>query len=93
MSDQGGAENLWEKSLKGGAPKQVTQFHDGRLLWPSISYDGKTIVFERDFRHLEAGYRYGQSGADRDHAPRRCRHAGGQSPLADQPVPRPGAGA
>jgi Tol biopolymer transport system component/C-terminal processing protease CtpA/Prc len=49
MSDQGGAENLWEKSLKGGAPKQVTQFRDGRVLWPSISYDGKTIVFEREF--------------------------------------------
>ena len=49
MSDQGGAENLWEKSVKGGAPRQVTQFHDGRVLWPSISYDGKTIVFERDF--------------------------------------------
>ncbi|MEO8372455.1 MAG: peptidase S41, partial [Candidatus Solibacter sp.] len=49
MSDQGGAENLWEKSLKGGAPEQVTQFRDGRVLWPSISYDGKTIVFERDF--------------------------------------------
>jgi Tol biopolymer transport system component len=49
MSDQGGAENLWEKPVRNGAPKQVTQFHDGRLLWPSISYDGKTIVFERDF--------------------------------------------
>ena len=49
MSDQGGAENLWEKPVRGGAAKQVTQFHDGRLLWPSISYDGKTIVFERDF--------------------------------------------
>jgi Tol biopolymer transport system component len=48
MSDQGGAENLWEKGIK-GAPRQVTQFHDGRLLWPSISYDGKTIVFERNF--------------------------------------------
>ncbi len=49
MSDQGGAENLWEKSIKSGAPRQVTQFHDGRVLWPSISYDGKTIVFERNF--------------------------------------------
>jgi Tol biopolymer transport system component/C-terminal processing protease CtpA/Prc len=49
MSDQGGAENLWEKPVRGGAPKQLTQFRDGRLLWPSISYDGKTIVFERDF--------------------------------------------
>lgn len=30
-------------------PKPVTTFTDGRVLWPSISYDGKTIVFERDF--------------------------------------------
>ncbi|MCU1232963.1 MAG: peptidase [Candidatus Solibacter sp.] len=49
MSDQGGAENLWEKTVHGGTPKQLTQFRDGRVLWPSISYDGKTIVFERDF--------------------------------------------
>jgi Tol biopolymer transport system component/C-terminal processing protease CtpA/Prc len=49
MSDQGGAENLWERPVRGGAAKQVTQFKDGRLLWPSISYDGKTIVFERNF--------------------------------------------
>ena len=49
MSDQGGAENIWEKAVHGGAPRQVTQFNDGRVLWPSISYDGKTIVFERDF--------------------------------------------
>ncbi|MEO8592680.1 MAG: S41 family peptidase [Candidatus Solibacter sp.] len=49
MSDQGGAENLWEKSVKGGAAKAITQFRDGRFLWPRISVDGKTIVFERDF--------------------------------------------
>ncbi|MCX6631812.1 MAG: S41 family peptidase [Candidatus Solibacter sp.] len=49
MSDQGGAENLWEARPKGGAPRQVTQFRDGRVLWPSISYDGKIIVFEREF--------------------------------------------
>ena len=49
MSDAGGAENIWEKPLRGGAAKQITAFKDGRVLWPSISYDGKTIVFERDF--------------------------------------------
>ena len=49
MSDQGGAENLWEKAVRGGTAKPVTQFKDGRVLWPSVSYDGKTIVFERDF--------------------------------------------
>jgi Tol biopolymer transport system component/C-terminal processing protease CtpA/Prc len=49
MSDQSGAENLWERQVRGGNPKQVTQFKDGRVLWPNISYDGKTIVFERNF--------------------------------------------
>ena len=27
----------------------MTSFTDGRVVWPTISYDGKTIVFERDF--------------------------------------------
>jgi Tol biopolymer transport system component/C-terminal processing protease CtpA/Prc len=31
------------------AGRAVTTFKDGRLLWPSISKDGKTIAFERDF--------------------------------------------
>src|SRR5208282_2365460 len=48
VSDRSGAQNLWVRPL-GGAPKQVTQFHDGRVLWPSISNDGRIIVFERDF--------------------------------------------
>jgi tricorn protease len=29
--------------------KRVTEFKDGRVLWPSITKDGKTIAFERDF--------------------------------------------
>jgi Tol biopolymer transport system component/C-terminal processing protease CtpA/Prc len=49
MSDRGGAENIWQKPLGGGAARQVTKFDRGRLVWPSISYDGRTIVFERDF--------------------------------------------
>lgn len=48
MSDEGGNENLWRLPL-GGKPEQVTRFTDGRLLWPTIGYDGKTIVFERGF--------------------------------------------
>jgi Tol biopolymer transport system component/C-terminal processing protease CtpA/Prc len=27
----------------------VTRFKDGRVIWPNISYDGRTIVFERNF--------------------------------------------
>ena len=46
MSDEGGNENLWRLPL-GGKPEQITRFSDGRLLWPTIGYDGRTIVFER----------------------------------------------
>jgi tricorn protease len=50
MSDESGAENIWSVPLaEGQAPKQVTDFKSGRVLYPSISYDGRAIVFERDF--------------------------------------------
>ncbi len=49
MSDQSGAQNIWTMPSGGGAARQVTRFTDGRVLWPTISYDGRTIVFERDF--------------------------------------------
>ncbi|MVN76526.1 PDZ domain-containing protein [Hymenobacter sp. HMF4947] len=48
-SDQGGPENIWTTGLDKAAPQQVTNFKEGRVLWPSASYDGKLIVFERDF--------------------------------------------
>jgi len=43
MSDRSGAQNIWSTT------KQVTTFKDGRVLWPTISNDGRTIAFERDF--------------------------------------------
>jgi Tol biopolymer transport system component len=48
VSDRNGHPNIWTKTL-GGQAKQVTQFENGRVLWPSISQDGRTIAFERDF--------------------------------------------
>jgi Tol biopolymer transport system component/C-terminal processing protease CtpA/Prc len=48
VSDRSGAQNIWSLTI-GGAPKQVTRFTGGRVLWPTMSYDGRTIVFERDF--------------------------------------------
>ncbi len=48
MSDRSGAENIWVKPLSGEA-RQVTEFRAGRVLWPDISVDGRTIVFERNF--------------------------------------------
>ena len=49
MSDKSGSENIWSANAASGAEHQVTHFTSGRCLWPTISYDGKTIVFERDF--------------------------------------------
>jgi tricorn protease len=49
MSDRSGAQNVWSMTASGGAAKAVTTFKDGRVLWPSISRDGKTIAFERGF--------------------------------------------
>jgi len=49
MSDKSGAENIWSADTATGAEHQVTHFSSGRCLWPAISYDGKTIVFERHF--------------------------------------------
>jgi Tol biopolymer transport system component/C-terminal processing protease CtpA/Prc len=48
MSDRSGAENVWHTTLDGQA-KPVTSFARGRVLWPSITLDGRTIAFERDF--------------------------------------------
>lgn len=48
MSDKSGAENIWSVSVPDGAPRQVTKFEHGRVLFPSISYDGRWIVFERN---------------------------------------------
>jgi len=45
-----GAQNVWSISLGHGSPKRLSNFADGRVLWPSISYDGREIVFEHDFR-------------------------------------------
>ncbi|MGE3466829.1 MAG: LpqB family beta-propeller domain-containing protein, partial [Pyrinomonadaceae bacterium] len=49
MSDRSGNQNIWSMP-RGGQAKQVTTFTDGRVLFPSISYDGQEIVFERNFR-------------------------------------------
>jgi tricorn protease len=52
MSDRSGAQNIWSTMVgpgTGPAAKPVTTFKDGRVLWPSIAKDGKTIAFERDF--------------------------------------------
>jgi tricorn protease len=41
--------NIWKISEKGGAPVQVTHHTSGNLYFPSISADGRTIVYEENF--------------------------------------------
>ena len=43
------ANNIWKISERGGPLVQVTHHTDGNLFFPSISSDGKTIVYEENF--------------------------------------------
>ncbi len=47
--DGNGLTNIWRVSEKGGKAEKVTQFSKGDVRFPSISADGKVIVFEHDF--------------------------------------------
>src|SRR5262252_3217659 len=41
--------NIYKIAVAGGQPVQVTRHPDGNLFWPSMSSDGKVIVYEEDF--------------------------------------------
>jgi tricorn protease len=62
VSDRSGAQNVWVKEMSGKA-RQVTNFKDGRVLWPSIGYDGRAIVFERDFQIWKLDTETGRAAA------------------------------
>jgi Tol biopolymer transport system component/C-terminal processing protease CtpA/Prc len=50
MSDRSGSENIWRAAVAAPASAtNLTRFARGRVLWPSITTDGRTIAFERDF--------------------------------------------
>jgi Tol biopolymer transport system component/C-terminal processing protease CtpA/Prc len=51
MSDRSGAQNIWTQVQGAGvqSARAITKFTEGRVLWPSITADGKTIAFERNF--------------------------------------------
>ncbi len=48
VSDREGPQNIVKRAT-GGQPTAITRFTSGRVLWPTISTDGRTIAFERDF--------------------------------------------
>ena len=41
--------NIYKIPANGGQPTQVTRHTDGSLFWPSMSSDGKVIVYEDNF--------------------------------------------
>jgi tricorn protease len=41
--------NIWKMPAEGGEPVQVTKHNSGSLFWPSMSADGKVIVYEENF--------------------------------------------
>jgi tricorn protease len=43
------ANNIYKVSARGGQPVQVTKHTDGNVFWPSMSSDGKVIVYEDNF--------------------------------------------
>jgi tricorn protease len=48
VSDGNGTQNLWTKPAQGDA-RALTTFTNGRVMWPTITANGTTIAFERDF--------------------------------------------
>jgi tricorn protease len=60
VSDRNGNQNIWSQPIRGQA-KQLTNFTDGRVVWANISYDGKQIVFERNFKIWEMNTDSGKS--------------------------------
>jgi tricorn protease len=49
MSERDGIFNIWKISPEGGKPSQVTSHKTDGVQYPSISPDGKTIVYENEF--------------------------------------------
>jgi len=43
------AQNIWSSTPGRSEARRISNFTDGRVLWPSISYDGHEVVFEHNF--------------------------------------------
>ncbi|MGI4831638.1 MAG: hypothetical protein ACRYFU_26170, partial [Janthinobacterium lividum] len=56
-----GHENVYEADMPGGEVKALTHFTSGRVLWPTISYDGNTVLFERNFAVWKADAHTGKA--------------------------------
>jgi Tol biopolymer transport system component/C-terminal processing protease CtpA/Prc len=48
-ANKNGVQNIWTITPGRSDARRVSNFTDGRVLWPSISYDGREVVFEHNF--------------------------------------------
>jgi tricorn protease len=48
-TNKNGAQNIWTTTPGHSDARRLSNFTDGRVLWPSISYDGREVVFEHNF--------------------------------------------
>ena len=90
MSDRSGAQNIWTRRRLGGSgPRQVTQFTDGRVLWPTISQrrpDDRRSSATSSVWTLDTASGQARRGADR--AARRAGGAGARARDVDRPASR-----
>ena len=49
VGEEGGVQNLYRRDLAGAPAERVTNYEQDGVLIPTISRDGSTIVFRRDF--------------------------------------------
>ncbi|MBR2941718.1 MAG: PD40 domain-containing protein, partial [Kiritimatiellae bacterium] len=49
LCDAGGVRNVFRRSIKTGEERQVTHFADDHIFCPSLSRDGRTLVFAKGF--------------------------------------------
>src|SRR6185436_17488162 len=47
--NKNGAQNIWTITPARSDARRLSTFTEGRVLWPSVSYDGREIVFEHNF--------------------------------------------
>ena len=61
-SNKNAAQNIWTVTPGRSDARRLSNFTDGRVLWPSISYDGREVVFEHNFAIWKLDTASGKAG-------------------------------
>ncbi len=86
VSDRAGQQNIWVLPI-GGGERQVTQFTNGRVLWPTISVRRPDDRLRARLRGVVARHGERQGGPRADHAARGALLAGDRARVDDQRLP------